>query len=735
MKILLLTDRLDIGGAETHIAQLATELAQLGMQVWVASAGGATADRLEEAGIPQIRLPLGTHSPIKWLILRKKLHTFIKKERIEIAHAHARIPALLMRGVRRLGCGEIVTVHAKFRHGPLLRRLSYWGEESIAVSEDLRAYLQHVYAIPPQRIKVISNGIDLSQFSPEGRREYETPCRILFASRLDSDCSLGAELLCRIAPRLLQRVPGLCITIAGGGKKMPEIATRAEKINQECGLSCMRVCGTVSDMADLARKNDIFVGVSRAALEAAACGCAVLLCGNEGYGGILKKDNFNEAALTNFCARGKEKPTAARLEEDLLKLLLSPNLCQRVAKECRALIAEGFDASHTAWETLSVYRQNLHPTPAKVLTIGGYFGCGNLGDDAILQSFIEYTRTHYPDMRILPLTKNPRLDARRFGVRCVSRKNPFSILSAFLKSGAFLCGGGSLLQNVTGQLSLHYYLCMLCLARLCGALPILFAAGIGPVHGKKARDAMQKVLACCTYISLRDADSLRFLSALGIDRAKLHLGADMALLLPPPPAFRTNALLKQIDVPQDRPYVCVCLKDGKLTRDSRRMIIAALRMLCRKEGLIPVFLPLDVCDDSVNATAARVLGGRLFHAAEPSDVTALLRGAQCLISMRLHGLVLATTVALPAIGIPTADDQKIPSFARIAAQEFLTPEELSVGALVELCQKICHASPTLRPLIVDACLDLQKNAQKDLANIAAMVYNKDRYFKKSEETI
>ena len=735
MKILLLTDRLDIGGAETHIAQLATELVRLGMQVWVASQGGETADRLEALGVPQIRLPLGTHSPIKWLILRRKLRTFIKEERIEIAHAHARIPALLIRGARRLGCGEIVTVHAKFRHGPLLRRLSYWGEESIAVSEDLRTYLHDVYAIPLQRIRVIPNGIDLARFSIEDRNESISSHRILFASRLDDDCALGAELLCDIAPQLCKRIPNLCITIAGGGKKMPEIAARAKKINQECGDSCIRVCGTVQDMANLARKNDIFVGVSRAALEAAACGCAVILCGNEGYGGILRKDNFHEAALTNFCARGEEKPTAAHLEEDLLTLLRSHPLCRHPQDECRTLIAEGFDARLTTRETLSVYRRNLHPRPTKTLTVGGYFGCGNLGDDAILQAFIEYTRTHHPDMRILPFTKNPRRDMHRFGVLCASRKNPVSILTAFLKSDVFLCGGGSLLQNVTGRLSLHYYLCMLRLARLCGALPILFAAGIGPVHGKKARTAMQKVLARCAYISLRDADSLRFLSTLGIDRAKLHLGADMALLLPPPPVFRTNALLKQIDVLQNQPYVCVCLKDGKLTRDSRCTIIAALRMLCRKEGLIPVFLPLDSCDYSVNATAAKILGGRLFCADEPSDVTALLRSAQCLISMRLHGLVLATTVTLPAIGIPTADDQKIPSFARIAAQEFLAPEELSVVALVEICQKICHTSSSLRPLIADACLDLQKNAQKDLANIAAMVYNKDRYFKKSEETI
>ena len=170
MKILILTDRLEIGGAETHIAQLAQELTKREEKVIVASSGGRIADRLEKQGILQIRMPLNTHSPIRWLFLRHKIRALIKRERIDVAHAHARVPALLIHGIRRLGCAEIVTVHAKFRAGLVRRLLSRWGESSIAVSEDLRAYLHSVYEIPMQRITVIPNGIDLSQFSFRGNR-------------------------------------------------------------------------------------------------------------------------------------------------------------------------------------------------------------------------------------------------------------------------------------------------------------------------------------------------------------------------------------------------------------------------------------------------------------------------------------------------------------------------------------------------------------------------------------
>ena len=54
MKILILTDRLDVGGAETHIALLARELIKDGHEVTVASSGGAIAERLKNSKITDV---------------------------------------------------------------------------------------------------------------------------------------------------------------------------------------------------------------------------------------------------------------------------------------------------------------------------------------------------------------------------------------------------------------------------------------------------------------------------------------------------------------------------------------------------------------------------------------------------------------------------------------------------------------------------------------------------------
>ena len=101
MKVLLLTDHMDAGGAETHIAHLALGLQAAGVDVTLASCGGRLARALEKQGIPQRVLGLSGRNPLLLLAARRALRRMVIKEGFEILHAHARIPALLLRGSHR----------------------------------------------------------------------------------------------------------------------------------------------------------------------------------------------------------------------------------------------------------------------------------------------------------------------------------------------------------------------------------------------------------------------------------------------------------------------------------------------------------------------------------------------------------------------------------------------------------------------------------------------------------
>ena len=55
MKILMATNGLDIGGAETHVVELAKELKRRGHEIVVVSNGGVYVKELEHSGIRHIK--------------------------------------------------------------------------------------------------------------------------------------------------------------------------------------------------------------------------------------------------------------------------------------------------------------------------------------------------------------------------------------------------------------------------------------------------------------------------------------------------------------------------------------------------------------------------------------------------------------------------------------------------------------------------------------------------------
>ena len=86
----------------------------------------------------------------------------------------------------------------------------------------------------------------------------------------------------------------------------------------------------------------------------------------------------------------------------------------------------------------------------------GYYGYGNLGDEATLRGMIGLLR-RAGFGRITVLSRDPRATARREGVKAVFRYAPLRILWAIARSDLFLFGGGTLLQDKTSKRSLLYY--------------------------------------------------------------------------------------------------------------------------------------------------------------------------------------------------------------------------------------------------------------------------------------
>ena len=241
-RILMALTRFDIGGAETHVLELSLELKRMGYYVVVVSNGGVYEQNLKEAGIHHYKIPMHSKTPVNIAKSLRALNKVIKDEKIEIVHAHGRIPAFLCGILNKfVKFTFVTTAHWVFDTSHGLKYVSNWGEKVMAVSEDIKAYLMENYHTNPADIYVTINGIDTNKFCREADvssviSEFSLSPdskKIVYISRMDKDRAQLAFELVEIAPEIVKEFPDIEIVIVGGGNVFLELQKKTEEYDWE----------------------------------------------------------------------------------------------------------------------------------------------------------------------------------------------------------------------------------------------------------------------------------------------------------------------------------------------------------------------------------------------------------------------------------------------------------------------------------------------------------------------
>lgn len=701
MKILMLTDSMENGGAETHIYELSRSLLRLGHRVTVLSRGGAMAERLKAEGIRHVDVP--TLSARGWGLLPslRAVLTAVCEEKPSLIHAHTRQTAFLCRLLSPfLGVPAVFTAHARFHEGGAGELLRLFRGQIIAVSEDVRAHLTCAFGMRQERITVIGNGIDTARFFP-AEKPPRKELRILTVSRLDKDCALAATLLCRLLPALRERFP-VRLTVVGGGDALPALRTLAER---EEGI---HLVGAQGNVRPYLAECDVFVGVSRAALEAMAMEKPVILCGNEGYLGILNEKSMALAEESNFCARGQALPTEEALGKDLVALLEATEAHRaHLGSLCREAVLARHTADEMAHQTLDVYRQALRDCRACDLFLCGYYGYGNLGDELVLRALVEGLHARIPDLKIAALMGRGEAPE---GTLRVSRFRPLALIRTLRRSGAVLLGGGTLLQSATSRRSLSYYLSIIALARYFGIPFGMLAGGVGPFRSERDKKRCADLLRGAEFLGLRDAASFALLTQMGQQSERLHLGADPVLTLPLP------------DLTPDARFLTVFPRKG----DERNAeFLEGIVGIARAHSLPVCVAAMDGSEDT--DTAARLVGalgehGICAESCPPLNylrLCALLSSSALVLSRRLHALILACRIGVPVLAV--SDDPKLHAFLcevyprDLADRLSLSPTRLQASELIAYADYALARQERLRALAEARIPLLAARAEEQLA--------------------
>ena len=744
-RILMVSNRLGIGGAETNILELCRALAAKGFSIRAASAGGVYANELVSCGIPHHKLPLSNKNPISLFIAYRALRKIIIEHQITIIHVHARIPAFICDYLhKRLKVRFVTTAHLDFKTNFPYNLLSNWGQAALAVSEDLKDYLVKNYNYEPSRIIVTINGIDTEKFSPETDpglviEEFGLDTgkkRIVCLSRLDSDRSLPALCLAKAAPALEKARPGeLEILIVGSGDDFTRVKKAVQWANETVGRKMIILTGGRQDVNRFLATADIFVNVSRSALEAMAAAKPVILAGNQGYMGILTPDNLEAAILSNFCCRGGYPDTSeALLTKDILTLLdMSGEKLAELGAFGREIIKTRYSVDRMAEDAMAIYDLVSRPLKRYDAVLCGYYGTENSGDNFILSSITGAISRHVPGARIAVLCRRPRETAKLYGVKTIYIFNPFAIYRLLGQTNLLISGGGTLIADNTSTRSLIYYLLILAMAMRRGCKTMIYSSGIGPFKSGKNRLRAAKILRKVDLITLRDDLALKELARMttpGAPPIQAVVTADPGFGFVPQ-VISSAPLLKALNL-EGKPFYCVSMRAWKtLPEDFAEICGGFVDHMYEKHGLSALFIlmqPAVDLDISRRIIAAAKTGGAscvLITRYLPFDeIFSLMKESRFVAAMRLHAIAYAAKVGAPIIGL--SYDPKVQGMFDIFSQSHCVPvEEVTTKTLISFAENVLENRLEISAQLTSVCEELAQKAEFSAISAAEIIKRRE----------
>lgn len=378
-RILHLTTHLNIGGITSYIKLLTKEMNKMPYEFYVVSGGGTQEEALRKNQVTCVTMNIKTKSELnpKLYFAIPKLIQLIRREKIDLIHAHTRITQVLAWWIQKLtGIQYVSTCHGFYKNRLGRRLLPAWGNHVIAISKPVEGSLILDFGVHKNKVTTIFNAIDIHDLlkryqekkPDEVRSQLNLPQGnqvIGIVARVVQD--KGHEYFLRASHQLISSsFPDIKILIVGDG---PYLKTTKELVNKLKLNNSVRFLGNVVDITYALSVIDIFVlpavwreGFGLSIIEAMAASKPVIvtniwalneLVQNRENGLLVEPKNINELA------------------DAMRELLSNQELYKKVSVNGAKMVQQEFSIVHMAKRVDQLYQtmvQRKFPTSEMCLT-------------------------------------------------------------------------------------------------------------------------------------------------------------------------------------------------------------------------------------------------------------------------------------------------------------------------------------------------------------------------------
>lgn len=404
MHILQVLPTLDVGGVERGVVDLTKGLLRRGHQVTVVSAGGALVEPLTALGASHHAMPVDDKSP--WSMWRcvAPLCRLIDETRVDLIHARSRVPAWIgYLASRWTQTPFVTTCHGFYRAHPASRVMT-WGRSVVVPSQALGRYLIDRFGVPPERLRIIPRGVDLSSFRFTPRLEvHQGPWRIGLIGRLTP--LKGHEVAIRALHQLVrQRLPVRLCVIGDAPPHKAQFRSRLEQVARSLQVAhAIDWLGTRGDIPELLASLDLLIAPSvypesfgRTVIEAQAVGVPVVA---SRLGGLAETI---EDGVTGLLA---EPGNPTNFAQAVTRLIADEALRYRLIHQARARVEARFSVEQMVDSYEAAYREALEQPRLVVWKLSA------LGDLILATPSLRAIRRQFPKATISLVVGRPIQEA------------------------------------------------------------------------------------------------------------------------------------------------------------------------------------------------------------------------------------------------------------------------------------------------------------------------------------
>ena len=387
MKILMLTWEYPpriVGGIARVVHDLSKRLIKDGHEVTVITyKEGDLPEYENDKGVEVYRVEnymIHPNSFIDWTLqlnfnmVAKATELINKNGKFDVIHAHDWLVASSAKTLKQsFGIPLVATIHATEAgrnsgiHNESQRYindtewlLTYEATEVIVNSNFMKGHVQSLFGLPFDKINVIPNGINLTNFNGierdyEFRRQYamDNEKIILYVGRLVYE--KGIQHLISAMPKILQGYNDVKLVIAGKGGMLDDLKAQAEAMGIAnkvyfTGYLNSKQVQKIYKCADVAVFPSTYEPFGIVALEAMLSGNPVVV---SDIGGLNEIVEHKVNGMKTYCGNPNS------IADSILELLYDHKLCAEITKKAKNKVRNEYNWSKIAQDTHFTYQKAI----------------------------------------------------------------------------------------------------------------------------------------------------------------------------------------------------------------------------------------------------------------------------------------------------------------------------------------------------------------------------------------